>query len=142
MPPEKLRILIIDDEECIRDSLAMHLTARGHDVLTYPTARKCPAFRQHNCHLLGPCADLVLVDQNMPDMSGLDFLRFLTRHGCQIVPPNRIIMTGNVTDELEQQVHKLGCGIIQKPLRLDTLDELVKKASVYISSGRILSDLD
>lgn len=141
MPPEKLRILIIDDEECIRDSLAMHLSSLGHEVLTYETPVKCPAFKTHNCHMEGPCADIIFVDQNMPGMSGLEYLKHLTHHGCLVLPPHRIMMTGDVTLELKSEIKRMGAQIVQKPLRFETLEEIINNAKVFISSDRVLSDL-
>ncbi len=142
MTPSRLRILIIDDEECIRDSLSLHLAGQGHEVLTYPVPGRCPAFNDHRCDLQGACADIVLVDQNMPGMSGLDYLRHLTRHGCRILPRNRILMTGDAAPELEKEVRKMGCQIVQKPLRLDQLDELVDQARIFLSTDRKLSRID
>lgn len=141
MPPEKLRIMIIDDEECIRDSLAIHLSSLGHEVFTFEMPEKCPAFNAHNCHLKGPCADIVFVDHNMPGTSGLDYLKRLRHHGCLVMPPHRIMMTGDVTPALEEEILRMGGQIVQKPLRFDTLEEIIDNARVFISSDRILSDL-
>lgn len=141
MPPEKLRILIIDDEECIRDSLAIHLSTLGHEVLTYESPEECPAFRGHECHKKGPCADIIFVDQNMPETNGLEFLKHLTSHGCLVMPPHRIMMTGDVTPALEKEIKGMGCRILQKPLRFDTIEEIINDARVFISSDRVLSEL-
>ncbi len=142
MTPSKLRIIIIDDEECIRDSLAFHLSDLGHEVLTYDKSRFCPAFNHHQCEVKGACADIVLVDHNMPEVTGLEHLKHLTRHGCQILPRNRILMTGDASPDLEKAVVKMGCKIIQKPLRLNELDALIEESRIFISAHRQLSKID
>jgi len=141
VPPDKLRILIIDDEECIRDSLALYLTEQGHETLTFEQPTKCPAFNDHACGLNGACADIILVDHNMPGISGLDYLKQLTRHGCRVLPPNRILMTGDASPELTTEVLQMGCKIVQKPLRFDQLEDIVNTAKVFISDNRSLSDI-
>lgn len=142
MTPAKLRVMIIDDEECIRESLYLHLTELGHEVLTFEKPLNCPAFNDHECNLKGPCADIILVDQNMPGISGLEYLRQSTMHGCLVLPPNRILMTGDASPEIELEVNRIGCKLIQKPLRLEKLEELIDEARIFISANRQLSDIE
>ncbi|NIY15425.1 MAG: hypothetical protein GWM98_11255 [Nitrospinaceae bacterium] len=51
-------------------------------------------------------------------------------------------MTGDATPELEKKVRGMGCHVIQKPLHLDKLDELIEQARVFISADRTLSEID
>ena len=68
-----LRILVVDDEADIRDSLEYLLLQEGYVVETAPDAteglRKIESGRY----------DLVLLDLMMPDRSGLDVLRDVRR---------------------------------------------------------------
>src|SRR6478735_1968256 len=64
-------LLIVDDDEANRESLARRLQRRGYQVTV---AADGPAALQH---VAGGGFDLVLLDVMMPGMSGLDVLRRL-----------------------------------------------------------------
>ena len=64
----KARILVIDDEASIRDSLRMTLEYEGYDFLGAATGQEGLALAERE----GP--DLVLLDVKMPGMDGLDVL--------------------------------------------------------------------
>ncbi len=66
------RILVVDDDEALRESLALLLAAEGYDVVTAgdaPTALAC----------LETPVDVVLCDVRMPGMDGLELLPELIR---------------------------------------------------------------
>lgn len=65
----KGRILVVDDEPAIAESLQLLLAADGHTVAVAGTARACLE------SLASQPADLVLLDLMLPDRSGLDALR-------------------------------------------------------------------
>lgn len=75
----KYRILIVDDEESIRDSRALLLRASGYEVRT----------AEHGFDALlqlkaSETPDLIISDLNMPHMSGFEFLSVLRRRFPQI----------------------------------------------------------
>ncbi len=63
------RILIVDDEPAIIDSLELVLGASGYDVIPAASAQECMDVIARQ-----PC-DLVLLDLMLPDRSGLEVLR-------------------------------------------------------------------
>jgi DNA-binding response OmpR family regulator len=63
------RILIIDDEESLRHTLARILQGAGHEVTTAGNGMEGLAY------LSGASFDLVYLDIRMPDMSGLEVLK-------------------------------------------------------------------
>ena len=72
MPVRK--ILVLEDEAPIREMIAFQLKRSGFEPLE---AANCAEAREHlaNCTV-----GLALVDWMLPDMSGLEFTRFLKRH--------------------------------------------------------------
>jgi len=68
------RILVVDDEADVRRFLTAVLEKRGHETLTAADGREAfeIAEREH--------PDLVILDLQMPDQSGTDFYRRLTKH--------------------------------------------------------------
>ncbi len=70
--------------------------------------------------------DVVLLDQLMPGLSGMDTLA-----GMKAIAPNLpvIIITGSVTDETSGVVLEQGaCGCLPKPFNPEQLRDAIKKA--------------
>jgi CheY-like chemotaxis protein len=76
--PSKHQVLVVDDDQSVRDSVAMLLTAAGYDVST----------AQHGFDALLQLRrmqpDLIISDLNMPKMSGFEFLSVVRRRFPQI----------------------------------------------------------
>jgi DNA-binding NtrC family response regulator len=135
----ELRILIIDDEKCIRDSLSIHLTDLGHEVYVSENPSFCSAANSNLCEQTYPCADILLIDQNMPTCKGLEFIREQSLLGCKLKPHHQIIMSGTVSPVMTQDAKELGCQIIQKPFSLAQLEQLIENLSTSINPNRQLS---
>src|ERR687889_266797 len=67
-PMPKARILVIDDEAAIRDSLRMTLEYEGYEFVGAATGQEGLALVEREAF------DLVLLDVKMPGMDGLDVL--------------------------------------------------------------------
>lgn len=113
----KHRILVIDDEESIVDSISFALEREGYQV-------DCAANAAEALKLLdGSLPDLVLLDVMLPDRSGLDlctFIRFLGE-----VP----ILMLSARDSLEDKVQGLEAGAddyLVKPFKFKELLARVK----------------
>lgn len=108
------RILVIDDENNIRMMVRLALEQSGHEV---ETAEDGPSGLQK----FGDCGnfDLVLLDQRMPGMEGLDVLREMKAR-C---PDSRIVMiTAFGTIDLAVDAMKAGAtDFLRKPFTTDTL---------------------
>ena len=76
------KILLVDDDDLMRRSLAFHLEQAGYQVFTAANAEDALALvRQPNALI-----DLVLLDIGLPGMDGLDALRELkTRHDLPVI---------------------------------------------------------
>jgi len=122
-----LKILLIDDEECIRDSLSIYLEDCGHEVVALKDPTLCPTFNGCCCPEDEPCADVVLIDQNMPGCTGSQFLKKQFNLGCKAPISHKIVMSGNVTQELCDLARLLGFRILHKPFRFDELDRLLEE---------------
>lgn len=73
------RILLIDDDDLVRESVRTHLNFAGHEVTaTAHGGEGLRAFRS--------CAafDLVITDIFMPEMDGIETVIGLRRHGCTV----------------------------------------------------------
>jgi two-component system phosphate regulon response regulator PhoB len=67
------KILIVEDEQAIREMTAFHLSWAGYDVFEAQDCREARALLADNR------PDLALIDWMLPDMSGLELTRTLKR---------------------------------------------------------------
>ncbi|MEN8181452.1 MAG: sigma-54 dependent transcriptional regulator [Myxococcota bacterium] len=108
------RVLIVDDEESIRRSLAGILSDEGFDVEAAPDGDR--ALRRMGD---GAAPDLVLLDIAMPGRDGIEVLEEL-RGSHPRLPV--VMMTGHGTIETAVRATKLGAfDFIEKPLSVDKL---------------------
>ncbi|HET6882002.1 MAG TPA: sigma-54 dependent transcriptional regulator [Pirellulales bacterium] len=106
-------ILLIDDDVDFSAFVRESLQRVGHRVECLDNARSAPA------RLAGEEYDVVLLDNRMPGMSGIEFLAALEKH--QISVPV-ILMTGDPTSDTAIQAMNLGAfDYVVKPLELDEL---------------------
>ncbi|HUJ25968.1 MAG TPA: response regulator [Myxococcales bacterium] len=87
---QKPRILVVDDEDAIRSSLRSLLEADGYDVDEAPDGADALALLQAKPF------ELVISDQNMPGMSGIDLLKLVRVRHPSVV---RIMLTGDTDPE-------------------------------------------
>jgi len=116
----KFKILIIDDEQGIRDVFSLLLRDKGYQVETAATAADGAAA------VLANKPDLVLLDMNLPDGSGLDVLNAL-----KPAPPvpRIIILTAFGTIRNAVEATKLGAyAYLEKPVDNEELLLLIDRA--------------
>jgi len=113
-------ILVVDDEQAIRESIAMFLSEKGHRVHTADTvAASLTAFES-----LRPC--VVILDIRLPDGNGLDALARMR----SIYPLSKIIMITAFQD-METTIEAMKRGAydyIHKPLDADELEKTTADA--------------
>ncbi len=116
----KPRILLVDDEDQFRTSLAKRLAARGYDVIDVDNGEDAMrALRHQN-------PEVVVLDQKMPDMSGIETLRELKN----INPDVQVIMlTGHGSVESARLTGKHDVyAYMQKPTPVEDLIEKIEDA--------------
>lgn len=113
-------ILIVDDEVSIREVCSRTLTREGFLVNMAESGET--AIDQ----LSRETPDLVIVDMNMPGISGLDVLRILRRDRPGTPA---ISISGSLTEDEAQTLQSMGkVQILGKPFQVDDLMESVRKA--------------
>jgi two-component system response regulator AtoC len=121
------RILLIDDERPLLETLEMFLTEKGYVVECAMSA--ADGLRQSN--LFNP--HVTILDIRLPDMNGLDVLKELVRNGRK----NIIIVTAFHDMDITIQAMKFGAfDYIPKPIDVEELDRAISKALKSSSSVR------
>jgi CheY-like chemotaxis protein len=118
----KGHILVVDDEDAVRDVLAMSLRHLGYDV---DTAASGDEAIKKVCNA-EPQFDLVILDMLMPKMSGDEtFFRI-----SDIQPGIRVLAVSGYTSEesVQRILRNGGKGFLQKPFTIEELAKNVKAA--------------
>ncbi len=114
------KILVIDDDETIRDVLQLFLSKEGFEVTVAASAEEGLDI------LFSEAPDLLLVDMVMPGMGGMDILKVLKQKNINIPV---IMITAFGTIESAVEAMKLGAyDYITKPLNLEALVITIKRA--------------
>jgi CheY-like chemotaxis protein len=112
-------ILVVDDDESIRDLLRLHLSAAGYEVHVAPDAIAAGYM------VLRSPPDLIISDIRMPHMDGFEFIAALKADPT--LPKIPVIFLTSY-DQGDDRGKELGAvGYLTKPVRADRLLQLVAK---------------
>lgn len=127
-------VLVIDDDQAMRELLCEDLERRGHQVLT---ADKISVAREL---LASHDVDLILTDLNMPGMNGIEFCREL--HARR---PDLPVLIITAFGSLETATDALRAGaydFVTKPVDLDLLAHALGRALQHRQLQRKVQLLD
>jgi DNA-binding NtrC family response regulator len=128
------RVLIVDDDPDILTSLTKRMTWMGHDVLTAEDGEQ--ALRM----VVEDQPDLMLLDIELPDLSGLDILKRLAEKRASVTPqtiPEVIVITAFGTIGRAVEAIRLGaCDFLAKPFEPDHLSIVIEKAMAQAAITR------
>ncbi|MEE1763254.1 MULTISPECIES: response regulator transcription factor [unclassified Streptomyces] len=112
------RLLVVDEEEGIRSMLTMALEFLGHQVTAAATGRQAlQAVTRYD-------PDLILLDVNLPDLSGFEVCRTLRERG-NAVPVLFLTGLGSVDDRV-RGLDMGGDDIVSKPFELKEIAARVR----------------
>ncbi len=129
----RLKILIVDDEQEIRDLLCEFLSAEGHELMSVAGANDAleviPSFEPQ----------IVLTDFSMPEVTGIELLKAVRERYPQI---RVIILTGYADAKNAIDAVNFGaCGFFEKPLEMPSLLNAIQKITTEIM-GELREKLD
>ena len=120
MKQKKVRVLIVDDEINFSSVVSEELTNEGFYVEQVSDGKDALKLLQQGEY------DVVLLDINMPQLSGIDVLKKFQRDD---LPPEFIMITGYASVQTAIEAMKLGAyDYITKPYRIEKLKTLIAKA--------------
>lgn len=122
---KKISILIVDDEESVRDSLYNWFIEDGYRVECAENANRALSILESDSF------DIILADIKMPGMDGLEMLRRIKLLKSDSIV---IIMTAFATVDTAVQALKDGAfDYVTKPFDPDDLSHLIRNATKQIS---------
>jgi CheY-like chemotaxis protein len=143
MPVSKGKILIVDDEQYIRELLIQEFSSLGYDVLSVVDGQDAVYKVTSNKF------NIVISDIKMPKFDGISLLKIIKEKSPET---EVIMMTGHAT--IDNALYAMRSGaydFLQKPFNIDELTALVEKAiekselkilvALYESSTAIFSSV-
>lgn len=134
------RLLIVEDDEPLRDLLRRGLVEDGHVVDALSDGRECEAY------LAGGAYDVLLLDLNLPYEDGLSILRRLRKGGDRT--PVLILTARDDTPDVVAGLDAGADDYLRKPFTFDELEarlrSLVRRPRTYtdnvLKSGDLIFD--
>jgi two-component system chemotaxis response regulator CheY len=117
-----VRALVVDDSKAMRAILRRMLRDLGYEVLEAVNGREAL-----DCLRESGAVDLALVDWNMPEMNGLDFLRAVRKE-----PTYRgmIMMMVTTETEMEKVMEALAMGASEYVMKPFTKEVILEKLQI------------
>ena len=116
-------VLLVDDEEKLLKSLGRALRSDGHRVMEATGAAAARTLLSTHTF------DVLVVDNLMPDVTGLDLIRELVSSTPESERPQILMMTAHATIQTAIEAMKLGAlDFLQKPFEIDELLVVVARA--------------
>jgi CheY-like chemotaxis protein len=109
-----MKILLIDDDEWIRDSLSIFFEAEGCHIVSVETAEEgLEALRSQKY-------DIIITDYKLPGMDGIEFLKQIQTSQQNA---KKIMITAYKSETVIQEAKKAGVQhLIAKPFTSDTIE--------------------
>jgi DNA-binding NtrC family response regulator len=122
---KKISILVVDDEESVRDSLSLWFVEDGYRVECAENAKKALSILESDTF------DIILTDLKMPGMDGLEMLRRI-----KVLNKDSIIIVMTAFATVDTAVKALKDGAfdyVTKPFDPDDLSHLIRNATRQIT---------
>jgi two-component system response regulator AtoC len=128
-----VKVMIVDDDEHIRESLELYLKEKGYHVISASNGRMALS------HFRDDQPKIIILDIRLPDMDGLDVLR-------QIKASNGKAQVAMITafQDMETTINamKLGaCEYIHKPLDINELEMTIERMKETVSLSEQYGEL-
>jgi CheY-like chemotaxis protein len=109
-----MKILLIDDDEWIRDSLSIFFEAEGCHIVSVETAEEgLEALRLQKY-------DIIITDYKLPGMDGIEFLKHIQTSQQNA---KKIMITAYKSEAVVKEAKKVGVQhLIAKPFTSDTIE--------------------
>ena len=114
---------IVDDDDEMSQAVRLMLQLLDHKVETFREARAAA-----RALLAGRKPDFLVLDINMPEVSGIDFLEFV-RMRPELKGLPVVMLSSETTDtQVDEALRKGANAFVFKPVTLEELEAALKKA--------------
>ncbi|MBE9525010.1 MAG: response regulator [Chloroflexi bacterium] len=113
----------VDDDKNILQHIHFMLKLLEHEMQPYSNAHDAV-----QALLAGEQPDIVLLDVNMPEVSGVDLLEFIRGRQTWDQLPVILLASENDDDQIQQAMNIGADGYVLKPIMLDELENTIQAA--------------
>jgi len=116
---KKMKMLLIDDDEWIRDSLSIYFESRGCNLQVLETAEEgIEALKKQDY-------DIIVTDYRLPGMDGLEFLKRIQDSHPQAM---KILITAYRSEDVVSKAIRIGIhDFIDKPFTAKTIEDSLSR---------------
>ncbi|GAB7087238.1 sigma-54 dependent transcriptional regulator [Marinifilum fragile] len=128
-----LRILILDDEQLVRDELSEFLIDPNFHIFKASTPSEAFEIMDRNE------VHIAIVDVNLPEMSGLDVLEKIKKEHSDI----EVIMISGYS-EMDSVIHSMRLGasdFFTKPFRLRDVEHSIERTKKFVNLNKSLQEV-
>ncbi len=129
------RILIVDDERNLRESLSEALSQAGYQVLTASNGNEAYSMIQEQD------LDLLLCDWRMPEMDGAALLNVLREEGRLVDLPALVITAHGTSNNAIDAIQLGAYDFVTKPFDLDDVIVTIRRALEHSSLQKEVKQL-
>ncbi len=112
--------LILDDDDDYRQLLEEFLADYDYAVSAYESPLSFINGSIH-CQSSTPCFDIIITDNQMPGMDGIDFLAMLKEVSCKVPDGRKVLISGFLTEEVRRKAAELGSRSFKKQTAMTDL---------------------
>lgn len=113
------KILLVDDDEWIRDSLTMYFGTEECHIMAVETAEEGMGLLKQQGY------DIILIDYKLPGMDGLTFSKKIKEMRPDAI---KILITAYKTKEVVSEAKQIGIqDLIDKPFTIDTIEDSLSR---------------
>jgi DNA-binding NtrC family response regulator len=110
-----MKVLLIDDDEWIRDSLELFFAGEGCSLLALPTAEDGMEA------LVAESYDIIICDYKLPGMNGLSFFKEIEKSHPETF---KVLITAYGSEDVATEATRMGIhDFIQKPLTANNIEK-------------------
>ena len=128
MNSNNLKFLVVDDEKEACEYMVLHLRRKGYDASIANSGDAALSIIKEQS------PDILLLDLNLPGMSGTDLLKLVRQFNTTI----KVIIISGYSINLQHDSQFKGLGIsefIQKPMSFSTLDSVLERITKKEKNG-------
>ena len=140
----KLRIIVLDMDESIRNLITLVAQKKGHEVIALSEPIVCPLYSDLDCCCSQEhaCGDLMIISNRMAKMSGLKLIKKQLDGRCKGSTKNKLVLSSSVRKDREFSFAKeLGCKVLMKPFKVSEVSAWIDECEMKIDPKRKLADL-